>query len=104
MKCDKCKKEFDVKQIEACLLMPEIPDRRKNIWFFLCDDCLEELQMFIKNDERIKTIKNCSLIKKMRIKPYEANGKCEGFQKSEFDDEPCEICKHCRFNMYIEED
>lgn len=30
-------------------------------------------------------------------------GKCEGFRTSENDDEPCEICKECKLNVYHED-
>lgn len=52
-----------------------------------------------------RTLDNCSLIKKM-IKSgigepeqmYNIN-KCLGYQRSENDDEPCEICKGCKYNL-----
>ena len=55
-----------------------------------------------------RTLYNCSLIKKM---VNEGIGEPErhyttrvGYQKSENDDEPCEICKNCKLNyMYGEE-
>ena len=44
---------------------------------------------------------NCSLIKKMEKDiyigaPIIVNNTCCGYQKSEIDDEPCEICKKCK--------
>ena len=55
-----------------------------------------------------RTIENCTLIKK-GIKQgigeptrfYNVN-KCEGYAKSEVDDEPCEQCKKCKFCIYKE--
>ncbi len=32
-----------------------------------------------------------------------AEGKCLGYQKSEYDDEPTERCKECKENIYFEE-
>ena len=44
-----------------------------------------------------RTLENCTLIQKCVRKgiggPEQRNGKCMGYQKSENDDEPCEICK-----------
>ena len=53
-----------------------------------------------------RTIENCSLIKRCVSdgigKPNIDNtteniNKCEGYQVSEYDDEPCEICKKCKY-------
>lgn len=46
-----------------------------------------------------RTLENCSLIKKYG-KPNQYDGKCEGLQRSSIDDEPCDICKKCRLNVY----
>ena len=50
-----------------------------------------------------RTLDNCSLIKKIRIIPRQYDGKCEGFSRSEDDDEPCEKCKECKLNTFYEE-
>ncbi len=59
-----------------------------------------------------RTLKNCSLIKKHGdldpwtgkvTTPDQYDGLCEGFQKSEMDDEPCETCKKCPLCMYGDE-
>lgn len=31
------------------------------------------------------------------------DGKCDGYQKSEGDDEPCETCKECKLNTFYED-
>lgn len=49
-----------------------------------------------------KNLENCSLIKKLGI-PKQYNGLCEGFVKSEYDDEPCEICQKCKLH-YLNSD
>lgn len=49
-----------------------------------------------------RTLENCSLIRKLgSVRQYD--GKCEGFQRSDMDDEPCDICKECKLNVYYEE-
>lgn len=51
-----------------------------------------------------RTLENCTLIQKCVRRgignPEQRNGKCMGYQKSENDDEPCEICKSCKLNEY----
>lgn len=42
-----------------------------------------------------RTLENCSLIKKVGCAPNQYDGKCEGFGRSEHDDEPCETCQNC---------
>ncbi len=32
------------------------------------------------------------------------DGKCVGYQRSEWDDEPPDMCKECRMNQFFEED
>lgn len=53
-----------------------------------------------------RTIKNCSLIKKMGTRPDTDEGKCVGFGTIDGsgveDDEPCEICKECKHNNTYE--
>lgn len=54
-----------------------------------------------------RTLDHCGLITKMGDKdspPKQINGKCEGYQKSRIDDEPCEICKECKLNMMYEDE
>ena len=36
--------------------------------------------------------------------PRIVEGRCEGYQKSRIDDEPCEICKECKLNMMYEDE
>ena len=43
-----------------------------------------------------RTLENCSLIKFMEVRPNQCGGVCEGFGKSDMDDEPCEVCKKCK--------
>lgn len=53
-----------------------------------------------------RTLDHCGLITKMGDKncpPKQTDGKCEGYQKSSTDDEPCEICKNCKLNEMYEE-
>lgn len=46
-----------------------------------------------------RTLDNCSLIQRMVIRglgePIQRDGRCMGYARSEYDDEPCETCKHC---------
>lgn len=55
-----------------------------------------------------RTLYNCSLIKKMVAKgmgePERHYVTCVGYQKSENDDEPCEICKKCKLNYMYGDD
>lgn len=41
-----------------------------------------------------RTLENCALIKRIG-KPKQYDGKCEGMQRSEYDDEPCDTCQNC---------
>lgn len=50
-----------------------------------------------------RTLDHCRLITKMGEKPSQQDGKCDGFQKSSNDDEPCEICKKCNLNTFYED-
>ena len=50
-----------------------------------------------------RTLENCNLIKKMGAEPAQHNGKCYGFARSEWDDEPCETCKVCKLNYYYDD-
>ncbi|MEE1255620.1 MAG: hypothetical protein UHN47_03795 [Lachnospiraceae bacterium] len=54
-----------------------------------------------------RTLDHCSLItqcvKNGIGKPRQVNGKCDGYQKSYDDDEPCEHCGKCRlYSSYNE--
>lgn len=49
-----------------------------------------------------RTLDHCSLITKMGGKPQQYDGKCEGFQKGNDNDEPCEICMKCKLNTFYE--
>lgn len=55
-----------------------------------------------------RTPQNCSLIKRglregIGLPQTDNDGKCMGYSHSEDDDEPCEICKECKWNMSFEE-
>ena len=54
-----------------------------------------------------RTPKHCGLITKMGDKgtnyPKQVDGKCEGYQVSRDNDEPCDICKECKYNEFYEE-
>ena len=39
----------------------------------------------------------------MGVKPQQQGGKCDGFQKSANDDEPCNTCMECKLNTFYEE-
>lgn len=47
-----------------------------------------------------RTLEHCSLItycEKVGIgRPNQKNGKCDGYQRSYEDDEPCEKCSRCK--------
>ena len=53
-----------------------------------------------------RTLENCSLIKKMGDRgtsyPEQRDGKCGGYCVSRDNDEPCDICKDCKFNEFYE--
>lgn len=49
-----------------------------------------------------RTLENCKLANKYGA-PNHYDGKCEGFQKSSEDDEPCEICKECKLHLFYED-
>lgn len=48
-----------------------------------------------------RTLEHCSLITKYG-KPNQYDGKCEGFQKDRDDDEPCEQCMNCKFQIFYD--
>lgn len=53
-----------------------------------------------------RTLEHCGLITKMGDKdcpPKQEDGKCYGYGKSQDDDEPCEICKECKLNVFYKE-
>lgn len=53
-----------------------------------------------------RTLDHCRMISKyqgMLGKPRQQDGKCEGYQKSKGDDEPCETCKECKLNTFYED-
>lgn len=50
-----------------------------------------------------RTLDHCKLITAFG-KPHQANGKCDGYQKTEVNDEPCETCKKCKLNTFYEDD
>ena len=57
-----------------------------------------------------RTIENCRVIKRAiwqgegSPQKEKLNSKvfCQGYQRSEKDDEPCEECKNCRLNIFYE--
>lgn len=57
-----------------------------------------------------RTLDNCSLIQKMikqgigEPEQYHNINKCLGYQRSENDDEPCSICKRCKYNISFSEE
>lgn len=53
-----------------------------------------------------RTLDHCRMITKYQDllgRPRQQDGKCDGYQKSEDDDEPCETCKECKLNSFYEE-
>jgi hypothetical protein len=48
-----------------------------------------------------RTPDNCKLVKKYG-KPDMTDERCDGFQKSEIDDEPCNTCMECKWNTFYE--
>lgn len=54
-----------------------------------------------------RTLDHCGLITKCVKagigRPEQRDGKCNGYQRSETDDEPCETCKQCKLNEFWEE-
>lgn len=61
--------------------------------------------------ERLKIICDAERADKLDISEYTrcqeaektSDGKCLGYQKSRWDDEPAEKCKECKDNIYYEE-
>lgn len=55
----------------------------------------------------IKTIQNCKIIKKALGEgeglPKVYDGRCEGYQVSQTDDEPCGPCKRCKLNIFYDD-
>ena len=50
-----------------------------------------------------RTIRRCKLIRKDGENPRYMvmnDNKCEGYQKSYYDDEPCELCKTCKISQF----
>jgi len=43
-----------------------------------------------------RTYDNCKYIKKIGEPGRDSNGKCLGFARSEYDDEPIDVCKYCK--------
>lgn len=41
-----------------------------------------------------RTLDNCRLVRKFG-RPVQYDGVCEGFGRSDYDDEPCDKCKEC---------
>lgn len=53
-----------------------------------------------------RTLDHCRMISKYQDllgKPQQRDGKCDGYQKSQGDDEPCETCKECKLNTFYED-
>jgi hypothetical protein len=53
-----------------------------------------------------RTPENCTLVTHMVRKgegePNRHDGKCDGYQASEINDEPCAECMNCTFNTFYE--
>jgi hypothetical protein len=50
-----------------------------------------------------RTLDNCKLVKKYG-KPNQYDGVCEGFGKSDSDDEPCNTCQDCKLNYLYDDE
>ena len=48
---------------------------------------------------KTETIEECPYVRNNGM-PNIYHGKCDGFAKSDTDDEPCEACKECKHNIY----
>lgn len=49
-----------------------------------------------------RTIDNCMIRKKYECDTVDS--RCEGIQRSEWDDEPAPPCDTCKFNLFYESD
>lgn len=55
-----------------------------------------------------RTLDNCDLIKRCvkagmgEPKQYYFLNRCEGYTRSEYNNEPCEKCKKCKYNISFE--
>ena len=54
-----------------------------------------------------RTLENCSLIQRCvkrgigEPRQFKDTNQCEGYARAEYDDEPCDICQHCKLcTMY----
>jgi hypothetical protein len=50
-----------------------------------------------------RTLQNCKLVQKYG-EPKQYDNRCEGFGRSDFDDEPCNICKKCKLHYLNQEE
>ena len=54
-----------------------------------------------------RTPEHCGLITRMGDKdssyPRRENGKCQGYAAGIDNDEPCDICKECKYNEFYED-
>jgi hypothetical protein len=51
----------------------------------------------------MRTLDNCKLVQRLG-RPRQYDGRCEGFQRGETDDEPCETCKSCKLHHINQEE
>lgn len=68
----------------------------------LNDYVVEDTNIDIKIEEVMELCWLIHKYKKCEGVPKIIDGKCEGYQIDENNDEPCETCKECRFNTYYE--
>lgn len=54
------------------------------------------------SEETKRTIENCSLNRKAKIKTLQYDGKCEGYLNRDTD-EFFKQCRECKFNVFYEE-
>lgn len=72
-----------------------------------CGECGAKMDAESYSEE---TIEDCPLIKRAEAKGegkpkiFMDTYKCEGYQKSEINDEPCEKCKECKYYAYADEE
>lgn len=93
----------------GCLrrLIREFIDSEKSAAHYEISEMSKEefakIPLILESGQRQDIIEYCSLVSAYG-KPNQTDGKCDGFQKSGEDDEPCEICKKCTLNTFYEEE
>ena len=65
--------------------------------------CTITLELDITEHLVTQEVGNCWFADKCGLEPNIIDEMCEGLQKSQFDDEPCEVCKDCNVHYYNEE-